>query len=392
MSNAQRTGRQAEAMLVLWSSAAPSNWSRQSAAPNLVLSDRAQSAKELAFLLDKCDGGHPCLLMGADQSGPGHLVSLAITGSSLRLAEGPGETVWIGGLKNPSYSFTAGRISDAYLAKIDRQGKVIWEREFGGRSERDIQSMVPLSPSGDVVVAGKYNERTWLARIAADGQIVWERFVGVGKGTFVTTAGDKIAVVAFEASPGSAPPPSKTYRDDLSFWSFDETGKLLDHRVMREGMNHLPGSSGGKLRIESSGDAIYVFSERVALSAIKPLEVIKINSEGQPVWRKELSETVVQQGHKTSSCSTATTVLASGDPLVACTHFNEVQLFQLHSQTGEFIERWVEQPLPPANCGERWPPVRVLRQMADGIVWLFGYSSQCMWLGQISLNRLPSAH
>jgi len=377
-------------MIVLWSSSDLSNWSLQSSLPYAALPDLAQSAKELVFLLSKGDGGHPALLIGTDQSGPGHLVSLAITGWSLRLAKGPGETFWIGGLKNPGYSLFGAKLSDAYLARIDRQGRVIWEREFGGRSERSIQSLAPL-PSGDVVVAGRYDERTWLARIAADGKIIWERFVGVGKGASVAIAGDKISVVAFEATPGSRLGPSETYREDVGFWSFDHTGQLLKHRVTREGINHRPGAYAGKLTVESAGAAIYVFSEWVTFNTVNPLDVTKINSLGQLVWRKELPQTVVQHDHDPTSCPAAITVLASGDPLVACGHVNKVQLLQLDAQTGESVERWVQRPMPPSNCGGSWPPVRFLRQMADGIVWLFGSSSHCIWLGQISLRRLSSA-
>jgi hypothetical protein len=281
-------------------------------------------------------------------------------------------------------------LSDAYLAKINRQGRVVWEREFGGRNERNIQSLAPVPSSDDVVVTGKYNDQTWLARIAADGHIVWERFVGSGKGASVTIAGDKIAVAAIEAFQDDRPGAAQAYRDDVGLWRFDAAGTLLDHHVVRGGMNSVRGVYGANLQTESSEDALYVFSGWSAFNTDKPLEVTKINSLGNRDWRKELSSTVVQQGDKlrTSCPLPAMTVLPGGDALIACSHVNKIQLLQLRSQTGELVERWVQQPSPPPACGNRWPRVSYLKPMSEGALWLFGSTFNCAWLGKISLERL----
>jgi hypothetical protein len=148
--------------------------------------------------------------------------------------------------------------------------------------------LTPL-PSGDVVVVGRDDERTWLARISGDGKVVWEHYFGVGKGASVTTARDKIAVVALEASAGSAPL-SNPYREDVGFWTYDYAGQLIGHRIIRQGINRVYGAYGGTLTIEPFGDEIYISSKWLAVNAVKPLEIVKINSsEKQTVWRKELA-------------------------------------------------------------------------------------------------------
>jgi hypothetical protein len=391
----QVTGSQAEAMIVLWSSALPYQVSPQGAPPNLVLTDMAQSAKEFTFLsakgdaLAKGDADHPFLIVGADQSGPGRLIPLTITGWDLRLARGPGQTIWIGGVKNPGVLWTGAPVSEAYLAKLDLQGHVIWEREFGSRRKREIQSLSAL-PSGEVVVAGRDDQRTWLARISGDGKVVWERYLGVGKGASITTVGDEIAVAAFEASAGSVPL-SNPYREDVGFWAYDHAGQLLDHRVIRQGINRAYGAYGGTLTIEPFGDEIYISSKWLAENAVKPLEIVKINSSRQTVWRKELPETAAQVGNKITGCLEAITILANGDPLVTCSYPNKIHLFQFNSQTGEPTQGWVQQPTPPLNCDERSSSAKFLAQIDDALVWVFGSSSRCTWLGQLSLTRLPSA-
>ena len=131
--------------------------------------------------------------------------------------------------------------------------------------------------------------------------------------------------------------------------------------------------------------------------AEEPLQVTKLNSLGQPIWQKELRETVVQEGKRTGSCVAALTVLTNGDPLVACViaKDNTITLFQLSSQTGASARRSIQLPSPPSNCDEWLSPVHFMRQTADGGVWIFGSPSpgvqNCTWLGQISQTHLPRA-
>jgi hypothetical protein len=231
VSDAQSAGGQTEAIVLLWSNSIPEPGSMPGVPP-LALTDVARFGKGFTFLLSKANpldkgaADRPFLLVGADQSGPGRLIPLNITGWGLRLVPGPDQTIWIGGVKNPGVLWTGEPVSDGYLAKLDAQGGVIWERQFADKHKREIQSLAPL-PSGDVVVVGRYDNKTWLARISGDGQLVWERYLGVGNGVSVTTIGDKIAVAAFKAAPGSS---SQSYREDVGFWTYDTAAMEVQSR------------------------------------------------------------------------------------------------------------------------------------------------------------------
>jgi hypothetical protein len=353
-----------------------------------MLTDVARTAKESFTFLSakgdpmvKGDVDRPFLILGADRSGPGRLVPLPITGLNLRVAEAPGQIIWIGGLKVEGV-VSGAPVFHAYLAKLDREGHLFWGREFGDRRQSAIQNLAPL-PSGDVVVAGMDHGSTWLARMSRDGKTLWQRHFGTGRTASVRTAGEHIVVAALESSAEIVPP--------VGFWMYDVAGQLPDHRVVRQGVNQsndsFPGHPRpviGKLAIEPFGDDTYLFSKPFGLSPDKPLEVVKINSLGQTVWRKEAPETSGPSGRiRITSCLEAITILSNGNPLVACNYFNYIHLIQFNSQTGEFMQNWVNQPTRSLNCGG----VKFLRELDDGVVWIFGSSGACTWLGQLSLRR-----
>jgi hypothetical protein len=156
---------------------------------NPTLEDAAQSDDGLVTFLAREPShegwqdhiGRVGLLVGASRTGFGMPINLPISAYSLHLAAGVGDVLWIGGVKRAAVTIVSTHISTAYLAKIDRQGRVIWEREYGDMTtQRSIQSVASL-PSGNVIVSGQDSKRTWIALISHNGEIIWEHFVGIGK-------------------------------------------------------------------------------------------------------------------------------------------------------------------------------------------------------------------
>jgi hypothetical protein len=229
----------------------------------------------------------PGLFIGANESGPGQYVSLPIEGHGLRMAVGPGDIVWIGGFTNDRIEgFGSGHFSDAYLAKLDKRGQVVWQRTYGGRSKRNILSIAPLV-SGDIAVAGTDDFKTWLARISSDGEIVWERFFGRGQGAVLSTNGE-LLVAAFEAGDDGK---QLNFPQNVALWRFNESGAQVDHRVVREAVNVWASATIGKLWIKQSGEATYVFSEGQGVGTANPMQVIKIDvhgrQSGEQICRKQ---------------------------------------------------------------------------------------------------------
>jgi hypothetical protein len=314
---------------------------------------------------------------------------LSVEGYGLHLIEGLGDTLWIGGLSKPTVSIASTHQSYAYLAKLDRLGHVAWVREFGGQTEGSIQSMAAL-PSGDIVVSGQDSERTWLARISSDGNIVWERFIGLGKGSAITTMDGAIVLAALDAD-------WSDYRESVVAWTFNQVGEMLDRRVVREEINRAPGVYAGQIQIGRSRDAIYVFSAWIdPMRQFMPLEVAKLNLSDGIVWRKELPATALRGRTLTSYCFPAISISPDGDPLIACTvQKDEIMLLRLNSMNGNSTQARVRiASPPPPSCGEFWPVVSLMKEGPQTTVWLFGspYDSLdpnvCGWIGEAATPEI----
>ena len=381
-SYAQSADHEPHSIRLLFAEPIPKKWPPNTESNNPILSDLLRSSKEPTILLAS-DAARASLLVSANKSGFGALIPLPVEGFGLHLAEGSGDTLWIGGFSKPSTSASGTQLSFAYLAKVDRQGHLSWAREFGGQSARTIQSMVSL-PSGDIAVSGQDSSRTWLARISKEGSVVWERFVGLGKGSAVTAINGIIILAAVESGSSDA-----SYREDVAAWTFNETGELLDHRAIREGISNDSGDRSGEIRIETAGDFIYFFSAWKSFTGPKPLEVAKLDPRAGVVWRKQLATTIIHLGNRSAHyCSTAITVLSNGDPLIACrSKDDEIELSRLNAKTGVASRSDVLLPPPPPHCSEFWSPVRFLKESSQTTIWFVGSPQSagdkpCGWIGE----------
>jgi hypothetical protein len=366
----------------------PSELPNADEAVNSVLSDLLRSNRAPTILLTS-ESNRASLLIDPSRTGFGILFPLPVEAYQLHLAEGAGDTLWIGGVSRIAASINSARLSNGYLAKVDRGGHFFWQREYGERAtERSIESLATLA-SGDVVVSGQDSDRTWLARISNDGNVVWEHYVGLGKRSAVTSI-DGIIKLATIESIGH----QDAYHENVAVWSFNEAGELLDHQTVREDINRIPGDFAAEVRIEKANNAIYVFSAWTARSNIKPLEVAKLNSSGPIVWRKELALTIGHLGGRASYSSPAITVLSNGDPLISCPvgEPTNLVLTRLDASNGNAtqVEVRLSSP-PPPHCAKRWAPVLFLKEKSPKSIWLFGSPWQgaganaCGWIGEASV-------
>ena len=330
------------------------------------------------------------LLVGATRTSFGTSVPLPIKAYRLSIAEGAMGTLWIGGVRCGRVSIVSIPLSCGYLAKVDRRGHFFWEREYGKLTERSIQSVTPLA-SGDVVVSGKDSDRTWLARISDDGNIVWERFVGIGKGSATTTIDGVITLAALEACQCDG-----SYRENVAVWSFDQAGKSLGHRVIREGINRAPTQSAAQIRIEKGKGAIYVLSVWMAFQA-QPFEIARLDVRRELVWSKIFPETVWHRGTMDGASFPATALLSNDDILFAMGEqlpAHGFVLSRLDATTGDLSKMAVRVPSnPPPPCIERWGPIRFMKEEADNTVTLFGSPPDgqgpmaCGWIGEAVLPK-----
>jgi hypothetical protein len=245
-----------------------------------------------------------------------------------------------------SYSFGPGEVN-LYVVKTDAGGDTLWTRALGGAG-RDYGYGVCEATGGGCVVAGYTTssgagrEDVYVARLDADGDVVWERaYGGLGsdEGRAVCASSDGCFVVAGRTdSFGSGE--SDVYvlkldADGDSLWTLALGGSLYDW---------------GEDVCESADGCYCVCGSTGSSSSSRDILLAKITAAGTPVWERSYGDAVVYIGHDwgTALCATADSGLAvTGSRVIAGVDPDEIYFLkadQLGNQTslkryyGTFIE------------------------------------------------------
>ena len=84
---------------------------------------------------------------------------------------------------------------DVLVIRTDASGEILWQTTMGGPYKEDIRGMCSTFDGGVVVCGERYGSSTgpvqfYLAKVDADGQVVWERSYGQGRGYGVRETAD----------------------------------------------------------------------------------------------------------------------------------------------------------------------------------------------------------
>ena len=376
----EQTAAGSAALRIFWSETIPGGRNTQDAlAIRGVLLDASGSIVALGN-----KGVSQSILLRPSETGPGPIIELATQGQALQIVQGPAETLWLAGLTNRRMYVPGGTMADAYLGKLDPQGRIVAEYSFHSFWFRFIQSVTMLD-SGELVVAGRDGAENWLAAVSTQGRLLWQRRLGLGKGVVVSSVGDQIVAATIE---GRHEDDYKTYQDDVDVRTVNRTGRLVGWQTIRTNMNNRSAVHGGRLAMLKSPDAFYILSSWYDLQNAKPLEIIKLSLDGAISWRKELPRSVLQQANGTwTSCAQGQMVLENSDLLVVCSIEAQIMVFRLDAKNGDVTAMSV--PLP--NCHEGRPAALFLTQRKNGAIWIFGsrpdnnVGISCTWLGELSL-------
>lgn len=356
-------------------------WSKPVAAgyraPGIILSNRIEAADD--FIGFYATGG---LLTAPDESGPGPAVSLKnLKTKSLTIlaaTRGLEGTYWLGG-KRPGF-FTGGDFSDAYLARVDGQGRVISERTYSSwLGYRQIKELLPLD-TGELIVA----ENAKLVKISGRGRVLWEIKLKSTKEIALSRIGHRIIVATIERDTENI-----SVKDNVVVRVLGIDGKTHAARVIRTGINEEAGSHFGKLQITASNDGAYVSSNWGDFLKAQPVEITKFSAAGNIVWQKKLGSSIAQNPNQTwATCKPEQTLLANGNLLVACAIKGEVLIFLLDAKTGDLDIRSTALP----ECHQKGIADLFLAQRKNGKIWLFGSrpgnggGPSCTWLGELVLE------
>jgi len=182
---------------------------------------------------------------------------------------------------------------DAWVLRLDRHGKVVWQQVVGGPQTEKVFGVTAL-PDGGVVIAGKTHSigaggsDALIVRFGPDGEMLWQQALG-GRGNdesrTVLRTRDGTLIAAGSKS-GIAD-------DDAWIIAMDmDTGELLWER--RHGT---PGEDGAVSAIEaaSGGIAIAGYSQRPGLSSFDNW-VVRLDSNGDMLWQRHFARGIFSSG------------------------------------------------------------------------------------------------
>lgn len=319
-----------------------------------------------------------------------HILSKAIGGPPQLLAlaaDASGE--WVGGSTNSYMGLASDSHRDAYLARIDADGRTIWERAYGDGGWRQIQNMVSL-PTSEIVVAGEDVGKGWLARIDPDGGQVWERRFGNDKGNAIALLpGGRLALAGFDATGSSS---TGDYKDHVTVWIVDGSGKILKQTLVRSAINTSRGSYFGKVGVATTGDAIYVISNWSDSFHAQPVQVSKLSIDGDLIWSTLLPDTIVSLNETVPTwrtCSPTLAVSPNSNVFVACALGGQIHLYQLKQSSGSYNVSSISLP----DCTNGYPANLFLAIRSDESMILSGsrlsgsVAENCTWTGRLTEAR-----
>ena len=296
---------------------------------------------------------------------------------------------WLGGFSDSHDSYMGfiwGGHRDAYLAKLDEAGSLLWKRSYGEGGSLSVESIAPAITGGAVGVGRGLNRSSWLGKVGPDGTLLTERSFGNGKGAVVVPLRDGQFLIAGYTSAGQA----AAYQDDLSTWVLDEAGELHGPTPVREALNRARGNYLGNVTASAGADGAYVAFNWRDMSHPQAVEVARVGPDGALLWRQALPDTIATDARTIyfNTCNPALATLADGDTLVACALNGQIQLYRLDRNTGEQKAAWL--PLP--ECQRDHPAALFLAARRDGTVLLGGsrpgnnVAGNCSWLGRLVMQ------
>lgn len=176
--------------------------------------------------------------------------------------------------------------SDAWVLRLDANGKLIWEKTFGG-VEYDYASSVALMPNGNLVIAGVNNSKGvsslgfWVFTLNADGQLLWEKI-------FVDKAriGDPSIAVMPDSNLVLAGSTEENFADkNARILKLDKHGELLWSRTFEGEPDHSERIS--SLAVMPDGGLAMAGSSGVEGSCCyNDIWVLRLDSDGRLLWQQ----------------------------------------------------------------------------------------------------------
>ncbi|MEM6317197.1 MAG: T9SS type A sorting domain-containing protein [Bacteroidota bacterium] len=210
---------------------------------------------------------------------------------------------------------------DVLLIKVDTKGREIWRKAYGG-SFNDRGFAIALAQNGDYIVTGRTElmgdetANVYLLRINTDGVVLWERNFGgddidVGEAVIEANNGDIVVVGQNKslATPNPASPTSKS--SDVYFIKTDASGNILVEETY------------GNLEQEIAYDVVETSKGNFALTGVTTnkadMYLLMLDSEGKELWSRSYGGVFIEISYSIIQTADGGFVLAGFKEITAST-------------------------------------------------------------------------
>jgi hypothetical protein len=189
--------------------------------------------------------------------------------------------------------FLAGQMHDrssqdswGWVSKVDRGGKIEWQKELGKRAMNAAFYSSASTATGNVVLVGSVNGRyeqgrerssAWVVRIDYVGNVLWDREVAIGA---VARAVDVASL-----KNGNSKVLIRARQDDMDYIAvheFDQLGKLVDNDVISFSQSVI-----GKFLLPySDHDYIIGGTKSIKSAASNEDWIARFEKGGELIWEK----------------------------------------------------------------------------------------------------------
>ena len=196
-----------------------------------------------------------------------------------------GETAIVGECK----SFGAER-SDICVTRINKKGEVLWKKLLGGKKQ-DRGVAISRAKDGNLLILGSgksfksSNGRDlYIAKLSIDGKVLWEKSFGGDRDEFAggiagTNDGGVLAVGSTESFS------KKGYRD-IYIVRLDKDGNEISIKTIGGKLN----DDANALTRTTDGNFVMVGSRELKHSGDADLFIMKLNQKGEKIWARTLGQ------------------------------------------------------------------------------------------------------
>ena len=186
-------------------------------------------------------------------------------------------------------SFGAER-SDICITRLNRDGNTIWRKMLGGKKE-DIGVAISRAKDGNLIVIGstkslKPNNGSdlYVAKLSLDGKVIWQKSFGGERDEFAggiagTSDGGVLAV-------GSTDSFSKKGYRDIYIVRLDKDGNEVSIKTIGGKLN----DDAKSLTRTADGNFVMVGSREIEHSGDADFFIMKLNQKGEKIWARTLGQ------------------------------------------------------------------------------------------------------